>query len=159
MSRLLRLSLLILVGSLAGFGLLRWLVALASPPPQNLGVSDGRLSLCPQKDNCVSTRDTDERWAIPPIPYSGDTAVAQQRILAIVAEAPRSALMVNEPGYIHAEFRTLLWGFVDDVEFQFDAEAGLIHFRSFARLGYGDLGVNRARMEAIRAAWEAAAPN
>jgi uncharacterized protein (DUF1499 family) len=44
---------------------------------------------------------------------------------------------------------------VDDVEFTFDETAGLIHFRSAARLGYGDMGMNRARMEAIQTAYEA----
>jgi uncharacterized protein (DUF1499 family) len=40
---------------------------------------------------------------------------------------------------------------VDDVEFVFDDEAKTIHFRSASRTGYGDLGVNRARMEQVRA--------
>ena len=67
---------------------------------------------------------------------------------------PRSTVVTNEPGYTHAEFRSAAWGFVDDVEFYFDEEAGLIQFRSAARLGYGDGGVNRKRMEAVRAAYE-----
>jgi uncharacterized protein (DUF1499 family) len=37
------------------------------------------------------------------------------------------------------------------VEFVFDDEAKTIHFRSASRTGYGDLGVNRARMEQVRA--------
>jgi uncharacterized protein (DUF1499 family) len=36
------------------------------------------------------------------------------------------------------------------VEFLFDDEAKTIHFRSGSRTGYGDLGVNRKRMEEIR---------
>jgi uncharacterized protein (DUF1499 family) len=39
---------------------------------------------------------------------------------------------------------------VDDVEFVFDDESKTIHFRSASRIGYGDYGVNRDRMEAIR---------
>jgi len=42
-------------------------------------------------------------------------------------------------------------GFRDDVEFWVDRSAGVIHFRSASRLGSEDLGVNRARMETIRA--------
>jgi uncharacterized protein (DUF1499 family) len=41
--------------------------------------------------------------------------------------------------------------FVDDVEVVFDDDAKTIHFRSASRTGYGDLGVNRARMEQVRA--------
>jgi uncharacterized protein (DUF1499 family) len=40
--------------------------------------------------------------------------------------------------------------FVDDVEFVFDDESKTIHFRSASRTGYGDLGVNRRRMEQVR---------
>jgi len=43
---------------------------------------------------------------------------------------------------------------VDDVEFWIDAPNQVIHFRSASRVGRGDLGANRARVEAIRAAWE-----
>jgi uncharacterized protein (DUF1499 family) len=39
------------------------------------------------------------------------------------------------------------------MEVYFDEEAGLIHFRSAARLGQGDGGVNRRRMEQIQAAY------
>jgi len=41
--------------------------------------------------------------------------------------------------------------FVDDTEFWFDPAAGVIHVRSASRVGSKDFGVNRARIEAIRA--------
>ena len=40
-------------------------------------------------------------------------------------------------------------------EFWFDPRAGLIHVRSASRMGRNDFGVNRARVEAIRARLEA----
>ena len=58
------------------------------------------------------------------------------------------------PGYLYAEFTSRLMGFVDDVEFLLEA-AGAIQVRSASRLGKGDLGVNRARIEAIRALLDA----
>ena len=84
----------------------------------------------------------------------GETAVSQQALIAIIQAMPGSTLITNGPGYIHAEFRSPAWGFVDDVEFYFDEEAGLIHFRSASRLGYGDMGANRNRMEEIQADYE-----
>ena len=51
--------------------------------------------------------------------------------------------------------RTRLLRFTDDVEFSLDEAAGVIHVRSASRLGYGDRGVNRARVEAIRSAFMA----
>jgi uncharacterized protein (DUF1499 family) len=53
--------------------------------------------------------------------------------------------------YIHAEFRSRLFGFVDDVEFSFDEDPKTVHLRSASRTGYYDFGVNRKRMERIRA--------
>ena len=48
-------------------------------------------------------------------------------------------------------FVELVFGFVDDVEIRLDESTGKIHIRSASREGYGDLGANRKRIEAIRA--------
>jgi len=146
---------LTIVGLLA-FWVVRWLVVRASPLPENVGVVNGRLAPCPDSPNCVSTFATDEEHSIAPIPYEGETAVAQAAILSVLQAMPRFTIIANDPGYIHAEARSLTWHFIDDVEFYFDETAGLIHFRSASRLGYGDAGVNRTRMEEIRAAYQAA---
>ena len=55
--------------------------------------------------------------------------------------------------YIHVEFRSRLFGFVDDVEFLFDDQEAVIHFCSASRSGYSDMGVNRKRMNAIGEAY------
>ena len=55
-----------------------------------------------------------------------------------------------EEDYIHAEFVSYFFKFVDDVEFYFDPAQKLIQVRSASRTGYSDLGVNRRRIEAIR---------
>jgi len=76
-------------------------------------------------------------------------------------EAPDSAsarklqagLALEEGDYLHAEARSLLFRFVDDVEFLFDADKQVIHVRSASRTGYSDLGVNRRRVERIRRAF------
>jgi uncharacterized protein (DUF1499 family) len=60
-------------------------------------------------------------------------------------------LIEEDETYLHYEFTSLLLRFVDDVEFLFDDETKTIHFRSASRTGYGDLGVNRKRMEQVRA--------
>ena len=55
--------------------------------------------------------------------------------------------------YIHAEFRSLVFQFVDDVEFYFPPEKSIIHVKSASRSGYYDFGVNRRRVERVRAAF------
>lgn len=137
------------------FFLARWLVGNASPRPDDLGIANGRLAPCPSSPNCVSSRDTDTQHGMAPIVYDGPTAVAQDRILALITADPQVTLITNEPGYLHAEYRSPFWQFVDDVEFQFEETSGEIHFRSASRLGYSDLDANRNRMQAISDAFTA----
>ena len=151
--KLLKWLLIIVVIGVVLFFMLRWLVGRVSPMPDNLGVTNGRLAPCPESPNCVSSYETDEVHGMAAMEFDGETAVAQQKLLTIIQAMPGSTLITNEPGYIHAEFRSPTWKFVDDVEIYFDESAGLIQFRSASRLGYGDGGANRNRMEAIQAAY------
>ncbi len=155
MTKLLKLLILLALGGLAAFFVLRWLVQQVSPMPENLGVENGRLAPCPDSPNCVSTQISDELHGIDPITYEGETADAHAAILAILQADPQFTIITNTPTYIHAEARSDLWRFIDDVEFRFDETERLIHFRSASRLGYGDAGANRQRMEKIRAAFQA----
>src|SRR5262245_54492778 len=122
--------------------------------PANLGVTDGQLSACPDKPNCVCTRAADPRHQIAPIPFQGSAADTLQRLRDVVAAQPRARVVTASGNYLHAEFTSLIFRFVDDVEFLIDEPAGVIHFRSASRAGYSDLGVNRARMEALRRAFQ-----
>lgn len=75
------------------------------------------------------------------------------RIAEIVGSMPRTTIVERTPTSIRSEFRTRLFRFVDDVTFQIDEAKKTIEFRSASRVGRNDLGVNRKRMEAIRAAF------
>ena len=52
---------------------------------------------------------------------------------------------------LHAECRSRVFRFVDDLDLHLRAEEKIIAVRSASRLGYSDLGVNRNRVEAQRA--------
>ena len=56
------------------------------------------------------------------------------------------------PDYLHAECRSAVFGFVDDLELNLRPAEGIIAVRSASRLGYSDLGVNRKRIETLRTA-------
>ena len=109
------------------------------------------LPTCPSSPNCVSTQAQDEGHTIAPFRYRKSRAEAKEALKEIVRSLPRSKLVEEDESYLHYEFTSLLLRFVDDVEFLFDDEAKTIHFRSASRTGYGDLGVNRNRMEQVRA--------
>ena len=59
--------------------------------------------------------------------------------------------VVAETDYLHAECASAIFGFVDDLELHLRTTEGMIAVRSAARLGYSDLGVNRRRIENLRA--------
>ncbi len=125
----------------------------AGRPPSNLGVHDGRLTSCPRSPNCVASQGdpADATHYISPIAFKGDGRAAWRALRETVAASERVKLVDERDGYLRAEFATKLVGFVDDVEFLLDAPARVIHVRSASRLGYRDFGVNRARIEALRA--------
>lgn len=84
-----------------------------------------------------------------PIPYRGTLREARRRLVDIARAMPRTTVVAERENYLHIEFRSRLFRFVDDVEFYLEEEPGLIQFRSASRLGYSDLGVNRRRMKEI----------
>ena len=137
-----------------------WLAAAASARPVPLGAPGGRLAPCPETPNCVSTQadPADLLHGIEPIAYDGSLAEARTRLLGVLEDTPRITIIRSEPDYIAAEARTAFFRFVDDVDIVFDDSAKLIHFRSAARLGEGDLGVNRNRIEDLRERFLAARP-
>src|SRR5262245_36372974 len=114
------------------------------------------LSACPSSPNCVSTQVSpeDAHHSIVPYRYRKSQAEAKEALKATIAGLPRTKLIEEDKIYLHYEFTSLLLRFVDDVEFLFDDETKTIHFRSASRIGYGDLGVNRRRMEDIRSRLE-----
>jgi len=68
----------------------------------------------------------------------------------------KRARVVTEDGcYIHVEFTSFVFRFVDDAEFLLDEAVKTIHVRSASRIGYSDLGVNRKRVEMIRSRFDA----
>jgi len=118
--------------------------------PTDLGVEQGKLLVCPNTPNCVSSQSTDAAYQIEPLAYSVESAQALADLKSVIEAMPRTKIITETDNYIYAEFTTALMGFVDDAEFYLDEAAGVIHVRSASRLGQSDLGVNRKRVEEIR---------
>ena len=110
-----------------------------------------QLSPCPSSPNCVSTQAEDQKHSIAPFRYQKNLPEAKGALKTIVLSLPRAVLAEEEGAYLRVEVTSLLLRFVDDVEFVFDDNSKTVQFRSASRTGYSDLGVNRRRMEAIRA--------
>lgn len=127
--------------------------------PTDLGVHDGMLK-APGTDayNVVSSQAAmqphNESNLIAPLHFQGDPAAAFARLQALLRAMPNVTIVSAQPGYLYVEFRTRMLHFVDDAEFLLDAKNGVIQMRSASRIGSRDFGVNRARLERIRQAFE-----
>lgn len=88
-----------------------------------------------------------------PISLATNATSAITWLKTVLSEMPRARIVTADDRYLHAEFTSLLFRFVDDVEFLIDSDNGIIHFRSASRAGHSDFGVNRKRMEAIVSAF------
>ena len=128
------------------------IVSCAGTPPSNLGASDGDLAPCPDSPNCVSSQssEADTVHYIEPFGYSTDRETAASILVNVLEQTPRITVVSAETNYVLAEARTKIMRFVDDLEFYFDPAEPVIHLRSASRLGYGDLGENRKRIEMLR---------
>lgn len=126
------------------------LFSCAGKRPSDIGVTNGRLAPCPSSPNCVSSEAADRTHAVAPFDLATEPDLAWSGARQAVLELPRTEIVVDEPGYLHAECRSALMGFVDDLELQLRSGASRIEVRSASRLGYGDLGVNRRRVERLR---------
>ena len=134
-----------------------------SSAPTDLGVGDGRLKPPSSTDNSVTSQaalypDHPQRSysTIAPLALRGDGSATLAKIKAIVEAMPGARVVSSTPDYIYAQYTTQLMKYVDDVEFWFDPAAQVVQVRSASRVGKGDLGVNRKRVEAVRAALAAA---
>ena len=105
---------------------------------------------CPSAPKCVSSRASDSSHYIEPFSFQDQPVQAMQRLKDAVQTLKRVTIIEEQPDYLHVEVRSLIFRFVDDVEFTLQAEQGLIQVRSSARVGYTDFDVNRRRVERIR---------
>ncbi len=118
--------------------------------PVQTGLDNGKFFPCPDKPNCVSSMEVDSKHFIVPYSYTCEREVARSVLKEIVLSQPGATLKEELNDYLYAEFRSTLFGFIDDVEFSFPEDALRVDIRSASRKGYWDMGANRKRMEQIR---------
>ena len=82
--------------------------------------------------------------------YTESRDEAKRRLIELLDQLERVRIATVESDYIHAEFRSRVFKFVDDVEFLLPDGEKVIHLKSASRIGYADFGANRKRVEHIR---------
>ena len=150
---LVALALLVLLVWLAGR-----LGALRGHPPADLGVREGRLKPPSGTPNSLSSQadlypehPIRDYARIAALPASGGASASITRVRAVVEHLPGATVVEQRDDYLYAQFETPAMRFVDDVEFWYDPASQAVAVRSASRIGRKDFGVNRKRVEAIRA--------
>lgn len=152
-----------LVFGLAGAGALLLsagqLGLLAGQPPIGLGVHSGKLLPPSETPNSVSSQadlhpghPQQAHARIAPFPlHNGDPVASLASLASVVHRMPGTSLKEQRTDYLRAQAQTRWLKFVDDLEFWFNPATRVIEVRSASRLGRTDFGMNRERIEAIRA--------
>ena len=109
---------------------------------------------CPSAPKCVSSQVSDKKHFVPSFIFHDQAVIAMRRLKDALLTEKRVTIIEETPTYLRAEVRSLIFRFVDDVEFTLITNKGLIQIRSSARIGYTDFGVNRRRIERIRKLFE-----
>jgi uncharacterized protein (DUF1499 family) len=112
---------------------------LVGPVPADLGVHNGALSPCASPAHCARAD-----WSV------ADPAAALAALVPVIEATPRTEVLEQGDGYLHATATSALFGFVDDLELYADSARGVLQARSVSRLGDSDLGVNAQRLTALR---------
>ena len=138
--------------SLLLVGIAMPLFSCAGTRPTDLGPTDGRLRACPSSPNCVSSDadKSDTTHYVAPLVLTAEPDAAWRAAEEAVGRIPRTEIVASSPGYLHAECTSALMGYVDDLELHMRPSDGVIAVRSASRIGYGDMGVNRKRVEDLR---------
>jgi uncharacterized protein (DUF1499 family) len=127
------------------------LLSFSGKRPDYLGVNAGQFAPCPNSPNCVSSQSSDPDHRVEPLTYSSSPELAFQQLKTAIQSLESTKIVTETENYLYVEFTSALMGFVDDVEFYLNKDKNAIEVRSASRLGESDLGVNRKRVESIRA--------
>lgn len=110
---------------------------------------DQVLLLCPPTPNCVSSdaaSDDAEHWT-PPLEIAMPADQAWPLILAELESMPRTRIISRTENEVHAEVKSAVFGFVDDLVLRLKGNQLTLY--SASRVGYSDLRMNRKRVNLL----------
>ena len=114
----------------------------------NHGLFKGKLQACKLTPNCICTEDFDNKNAEPINIQGVESATAWETLKGIVV-ATGGKIESDDGKYLWATYTTPIFRFVDDFEARLDEQQAVIHLRSASRVGHGDMGVNKKRVDTI----------
>lgn len=121
----------------------------------SIAMETHQLSPCPDKPNCVNSMSQDSRHAIAPFTFKGEPGKAMKVLTRIIEQQPRTRIIESQDQYLQSTFTSLIFRFIDDVEFLLGNNGTAFEVRSASRSGHADFGVNRQRIEKLRSLFDA----
>lgn len=110
-------------------------------------MTDRTSSPCGDKPNCVSTQDSRDEFSVAPFHLTPNATM--DAIEAVALTLPGAKTTTKETDYLRIESTSKIMRFVDDLELRITGDTLIV--RSESRVGYSDFGVNRKRVEQLRA--------
>ena len=117
---------------------------------QAISASEKTLAPCRDTPNCVSSQAQDTKHYIQALKVNGNPAEAWKTLKEILNKQSRLVITHETTNSLHAEATSLVFRFVDDLDFIYNLRTNLIDVRSASRTGHSDFGVNRKRIETLR---------
>lgn len=117
--------------------------------PSDIGLVNNQLSELKDTPNGVSSTTAYEEKKISPLELKISIEESKEALKTILATLGDNKLITEDANYLHYVFESDTMGFKDDVEFYFDFENKVIHYRSQSRVGVSDMGVNLLRYHTI----------
>ena len=73
-----------------------------------------------------------------------------EEVKQIIESMPRTQIVEKDGDYLHAEVKSRIMKYIDDLEVSYVPENNQIIIRSESRVGEGDFGVNKKRVDLIK---------
>ena len=106
--------------------------------PSTAMASHVELKPCIQVSHCVREELKVDNIASP-----------YEKVKSIIENSPRTKIVESDGDYLHAEVTSRIMKYVDDLEISFAPEENNLSIRSESRVGDGDFGVNRKRVDLL----------
>lgn len=98
----------------------------------------------------MSSQAQDSKHFIEAFKITGNPAQAWKTLKETLNKQSRVVITHETADTVHAEATSLVFRFVDDLDFIYNSQTNLIDVRSASRTGHSDFGVNRKRIETLR---------
>ena len=109
------------------------------------------LPLCIETPHCLSSQTEENKNFVIPFKIKSTPNEAWKDLKNKLHHYSRITITHETPTTIHAEATSLVFKFVDNMDFILDKEQNMIYIQTSSRSAHSDFGVNIKRIDILRA--------